>query len=244
MKKGVQMYAIKALASNDMEKALETVASIGYEGVEFAGFFNHSAEEIAGWLKKYNLEALGAHVQESEMFEDVEQTIAFHKTIGNSRIICPYYEMKTKADVLELAGKMNDVASKYKDAGMKLFYHNHAHEFVKDGEEYLIDILADEVSADILSLEFDAYWVYRGNECPVKYLTKYTDRVEIFHAKDGIGEESTTLGEGEASIAAVFEFTKTHNMAWAVAESEGSDEADSQVEAIRKDFTAMVNLMK
>ncbi|MEG0692358.1 MAG: sugar phosphate isomerase/epimerase [Oscillospiraceae bacterium] len=244
MKKGVQMYAIRDLASKSMEKALETVASIGYEGVEFAGFYDHSAEQIAALLKKYNLEALGAHVHEDEMFDKADETIAFHKVIGNNRIICPWYDLKTKADVLELAEKMKAVAPKYKAAGMKLFYHNHAHEFVKDGEDYLIDLLAQEVPADILSLEFDAYWVYRGGECPVKYLTKYADRIEIFHAKDGIGEQSTTLSEGAVDIIAVFEFAKKNNMAWAVAESEGSKEAEGQVEAITKDYAAMVNLIK
>lgn len=243
MKKSVQMYAIRALASVDMEKALETVSKIGYEGVEFAGFFDHSAEEIAGWLKKYNLEVSGAHVGSELIFDDTDATIAFHKAIGNTRIICPYAAMKTRADVVELAEKYKAVAPKFKAAGMTLGYHNHAHEFEKDNGEYLIDILAAEATKDILMLEFDAYWVYRGGECPIKYLTKYADRVDVFHAKDGIEEESTTLGEGAVDIKGVFEFAKAHNMAWAVAESEGSQEADSQVEAITKDFAAMVKLI-
>ncbi len=244
MKKGVQMYAIRELAKESMEKALETVANIGYEGVEFAGFFDYSAEQIADMLKKYNLEVLGAHVGADLIVDQTEETIAFHKTIGNTRIICPGYALKTRADVVELAEKIKAVAPKYKAAGMKIFYHNHAHEFVKDGEDYLIDILASEVPADMLSLEFDAYWVYRGGECPVKYLTKYADRVEIFHAKDGIGEQSTTLSEGAVDIVSVFEFAKKHNMAWAVAESEANESATGQVEAITKDYAAMVNLMK
>lgn len=243
MKKGVQMYAIRAVVDQSMDKALEAVAAIGYEGVEFAGFADHTASEIADMLKKHNLEVLGAHVGEDLMFGKVDETIAFHQAIGNKRIICPWYDMKTKADVLELAQKMNEVAPKYQAAGMKLYYHNHAHEFVKDEGEYLIDILASEVSKDILSLEFDAYWVYRGGEDPVNYLTKYADRVEIFHAKDGIGEESTVLSEGAANIPAVFEFAKKNNMAWAVAESEGSQDPDGQIEAITKDYAAMVKLV-
>lgn len=243
MKKSVQMYAIRALASENMEKALETVSKIGYEGVEFAGFFDHTAEEIAGWLKKYNLEVSGAHVPHGMMFDDADATIAFHKTIGNTRIICPHFPLESKADVLVLAEKYKAVAEKYKAAGMKLGYHNHSQEFEKDNGEYLIDILANEVSKDILNLEFDAYWVYRGNEDPVKFLKKYADRVDVFHAKDGDGELSTTLGEGAVDIKGVFAFAKENNMAWAVAESEGSKEADSQVEAITKDFAAMVKLV-
>ena len=145
---------------------------------------------------------------------------------------------------MELAEKIKTVAPRYKEEGMKLFYHNHAHEFVKDGDDCLIDILAQEVPVDILGLEFDVYWVYRGNHCPVEYLTKYADRVEIFHAKDGIEAESTVLGEGAVEMTNVFAFAKEHNMAWAVAESEGRKDAEGQVEAITKDFDALVNLLK
>ena len=50
MKKGIQLYAIRSLCSRDLEAGLRTVSEIGYQGVEFAGFFGHSAGEVAGWL--------------------------------------------------------------------------------------------------------------------------------------------------------------------------------------------------
>lgn len=242
MKKSVQMYAIRALASGNLEKALETVAKIGYDGVEFAGFFDHTAKAVSGWLKKYGLEVSGAHVPSHLMLDNPDETIEFHKEIGNTRIILPSFTLDNREDITILVEKLKEVAPKYAAAGMKLFYHNHSHEFEKVDGRCIIDILAEETKG-ILNLEFDAYWVYRGNECPVNYLKKYADRVEIFHAKDGIGEESTTLGEGAVDIKGVFAFAKENNMLWAVAESEGSQEADSQVEAIAKDYTAMVNLL-
>ena len=48
---------------------------------------------------------------------------------------------------------------------MELYYHNHAHEFQKDENKYLIDILAEEMPE--LKLELDVYWVYRGGEDPM-----------------------------------------------------------------------------
>jgi len=243
MKKGVQMYAIRSLAEKDMELALKTVSEIGYEGVEFASFYNNTPEDIAGWLKKYNLTVLGAHVAPELMFDEADKTIAFHKSIGNKRIICPWYDMKTKEDVYELAEKIKAVAKKYEENGMKIYYHNHAHEFVKDNGEYLIDLLAQEVPTEILSLEFDVYWVYRGGECPVKYFNKYSDRVDIFHAKDGVGDKGTTLGRGAVDMKAVFEFAKEHDMEWAVVESESCEEADGQVEAIKQDYEELIKLI-
>lgn len=245
MKKGVQLYAVRGVAKDSLENALKAVSEIGYEGVEFAGFFGHTAEQVLALLKKYGLAALGAHVAPEEMFEKADETIAFHTAIGNSRVICPWYDMSSKAEVLELAEKLKSVASKYTAAGIKLYYHNHAHEFKKDSAtgEYLIDILADEVGADILSLELDVYWVYRGGECPVKYLEKYNDRADIFHAKDGEGENGTTLGKGAVDIAGVFEFVNKNNFEWAVVESEASEEPDKQLQAIREDYEELIKLI-
>lgn len=243
MKKGVQLYAVRALASRDMEQALKTAADIGYEGVEFAGFFEHSAKQIKEWLDKYGLEAASAHIAAELITDHAEETIAFHKEIGNSRIACPGVGMKTREDVLEFAKKLIAVAPLYKEAGMKLFYHNHSHEFEKDNGECFIDILAEAVPADILELEFDVYWVYCGKQDPIAYLNKYKNRVSIFHAKDGKGTQGTTLGEGAVDIKAVFEFAKANNMEWAIAESEASDEEQEQVKAIAADYAAMVRFM-
>lgn len=243
LKKGIQLYAIRSLCGEDLEAGLRTVSELGYEGVEFAGFFGKSAEEVAGWLKKYKLEALGAHVQAGEIFDTPDETIAYHKAIGNSRIICPWYKMDSRADVEELAAKMNAVADKYRAAGMRLYYHNHAHEFEKDNGECLIDILASLVPKDILSLEFDVYWVYRGHQDPLAYLKKYSDRVEIFHAKDGTMEDGTIAGTGDVALPEIFAYAKEIGMEWAVVESEASEEKDEQIDAAGKDYAYISKLV-
>ncbi len=38
------------------------MAEIGYKGVEFAGLYGHSAEEVAGWVKDLGLEVASSHV--------------------------------------------------------------------------------------------------------------------------------------------------------------------------------------
>ncbi|WMJ21971.1 sugar phosphate isomerase/epimerase [Paludicola sp. MB14-C6] len=244
MKKSVQLYAIRDLAKDNFEEALKVVSEIGYEGVEFAGFFNHPAFQVKEWLNKYNLSVSGAHVAPELIFDDTDATIAYHKTIGNTRIICPWYDVKTKADVVALADKLKAVLPKFKENGMVLGYHNHAHEFQKDGDEYLIDILAKEMEGTDFMLEFDVYWVYRGGENPVTYLKKYADRIDVFHAKDGIGDQGTTLGEGSVDMKAVFRFAKENNMDWAVVESEANEHAKEQVAAIRKDFEMLEQFMQ
>lgn len=241
MKIGLQMYSIRSLAKEDLKAALQAAADIGYQGVEFAGFFGHSAEEVKGWLNEYGLEAMGAHVPEEELFGRTEETIVFHKIIGNRRMICPWSDIKTRAGAEALAAKFRAAAPAFEAAGMKLYYHNHAHEFAKDGGDYLIDILAE--AAPGLSLEFDVYWIYRGGENPVGYLNKYAGRVELFHAKDGVMEGGTIAGTGNVPLPEVVETAKKLGMTWAVVESESSEEKDAQIEAAAKDFAYLSKLI-
>lgn len=233
MKKSVQLYSIKLLCEENLELGLKTVSELGYDGVEFAGFFGNSPETITEWLTKYNLEVQGAHIAPELIFDSPEYTIAYHKAIGNKRIICPWYDMDKTADVMELVAKIKKVAPLYKEAGMKLYYHNHAHEFKKDEDEYFIDILAQNTTADELSLEFDVYWIYRGGENPVDYLTKYADRIDIFHAKDGTMDSDAPVGMGALDFKAIFETAKKLDLEWAVVESESKENAQVQVDDIK-----------
>ena len=52
---GIQMYSIRDLTPKDMKAALKGVADIGYKYVEFAGFFDHPAEQIREWLDEFGL---------------------------------------------------------------------------------------------------------------------------------------------------------------------------------------------
>lgn len=44
MKYGLQLYSVRDAAEKDYEMTLREVAAMGYEYVEPAGFFGHSAE--------------------------------------------------------------------------------------------------------------------------------------------------------------------------------------------------------
>lgn len=237
MKKSVQLYSIRNLCETDLEQGMKKVSEMGYNGVEFAGFFDHSAETVKSWLEKYNLEAQGAHVGEDLMFDHVDETIAFHKAIGNRRIICPWSDLKTKEDVMALVEKIKAVAPKYKAAGMKLYYHNHDHEFAKDEGSYLIDILAEATTADELWLEFDMYWVFRGGESSAKYLQKYADRTDLFHAKDGTMEKGTAVGKGEVDYDAIFKAAKAQNIEWVVVEAEAGETVEEQLADVQDSIT-------
>lgn len=98
MKYGLQMYSVRDLTSTDMEGALKRVAEMGYRCVEFAGFFNHEAEQIKAWLDRYGLVCTGTHSGVEGLAPDqIEASIAYHKAIGCENYIIPGADLSKKA---------------------------------------------------------------------------------------------------------------------------------------------------
>ena len=85
---GLQLYSVRDITVNDLSKALEQVAALGYKEVEFAGFFGHSAEDVKDMLDKNGLTVSGTHSSWEELTPDkIEETVKYHKTIGNHNFI-------------------------------------------------------------------------------------------------------------------------------------------------------------
>ena len=47
---GLQLYSVREDMANDVPGTLKAVAEMGYEGVEFAGYFDYSAEDLKAIL--------------------------------------------------------------------------------------------------------------------------------------------------------------------------------------------------
>ena len=54
-KVGLQLFSIRDAMEKDMDATLKAVKEMGYDYVEFAGYFGKSAEEVKAILDKYGL---------------------------------------------------------------------------------------------------------------------------------------------------------------------------------------------
>ena len=82
-----------------LPKALEDVAKIGFEGVEFAGYYNFKPEELKKMLADTGLVACGTHVGNDQYgfntkewtldVEKLKRTLQFNLDYGNTLVICP-----------------------------------------------------------------------------------------------------------------------------------------------------------
>ena len=63
MKLGLQLYSVRDEAEKDLPGVLGTVAKMGYQGVEFAGFFGHDLGQLRHHLDALGLVAIGTHTR-------------------------------------------------------------------------------------------------------------------------------------------------------------------------------------
>lgn len=202
MKYGIQMYSLRDITGQDLDGALKAVAEMGYKTVEFAGFFGHSAEDVAAMLKKYDLECAGTHSGIGDLLNDFEGTMKYHQTIGNKLYIIPGHDLSTAEKLDTFIAQCNELAPKMREYGIELGFHNHSGEFLpnKDGQIVHTEL---EKRADIF-FEIDTYWAFVAGLDPIATLERLGDRIKCIHLKDGTPEgRGYSLGLGSAPVAAV-----------------------------------------
>lgn len=205
MEIAIQLYSVHTETEKDFKGTVKKVADIGFQGVEFAGYGGLSAGEMAAFLKENNLYSVGAHVGAERLKEDFLEEFAYHKTIGSKYIICPYASMETLEEIKELAETLNHAAKLAAGSGIKIGYHNHAHEFKKIDGKYALDLLAELTREDVI-LELDVFWAaYAGVE-PVSYIKKAGKKIELIHMKQiNEAKENVDMPEGCLDMKAVQE---------------------------------------
>ena len=80
MRIAVQLYSVREHIkdSETLLKALEEIKKIGYDGVEFAGYFNTDAKTIKAKLDEVGLTSVGGHIGIDDFASDkLEKTLEF-----------------------------------------------------------------------------------------------------------------------------------------------------------------------
>ena len=202
IKLGYQIYSAREEAEKDLAAVCAKLKEFGYDGVEFAGFYGYTAEQINDILNANGLVAVSSHVPYVSIVEDMAGTIAFHKAIGCKFIAVPYLDEQTRPGAPGFAAAIRNIAkfgAMCKAEGIQLLYHNHDFEFIKLSGQYGLDFLYDAIPAELLATELDTCWVNVAGENPAAYIRKYAGRCPVVHLKDFIGAKK----EGEVLYALI-----------------------------------------
>lgn len=183
-KLGLQLYSLREETERDFCGTVEKVAGMGYTGVEFAGYGGLKPAEMAKLLKDNNLEAYSTHFgalpkTDAELDAEIEMALA----CGYRHLVCPGHSMKTHDDALRFAEILNQTAEKLRPHGLQIGYHNHAHEFVVDGGEILMETVLKNTERDVFA-EFDVFWIAYAGYDPIRFINRYAGRQPLMHLKE------------------------------------------------------------
>jgi len=268
----LQLYTVRDNVAEDFVGTLVKVKEMGYDGVEFAGLYDHSPAQIKHWCDSVGLVPLSAHVPFDEMVQDIDKVIADYKAIGCEYIVVPYVSEECHPDGENFYKMIEDIKTwgkKAHEAGLTLLYHNHDFEFKKlDNGQCGLDYMYENVPAEYLQTELDQCWVKYAGYDPVEYLQKYSGRSPVVHLKDfykegeqegdpyaliGIddGEEKKNtafefrpVGYGVQDIPAIIDAAKAAGSKWLVVEQDQPSMGKTPLECAETSMEYLKSLKK
>jgi sugar phosphate isomerase/epimerase len=199
---GVQLYTVREAMKQDFEGTLATVAAIGYREVEFAGYFDHSPQEVRAALDRHGLVAPSTHVDYDSLGEKWPQVIEASKMIGHGYIVNPDIgdELRNQPDGWKRAAEtFNRAGEASKKAGIQFAYHNHWFEFKPVNGKRPYDILLEECDPNMVKMELDLCWITVTGQDPLVYFHRYPGRFPLVHVKDMKRIQSPAVTAGISS---------------------------------------------
>lgn len=206
---GLQLYTVRSLMAADVEGTLEAVASIGYEELEFAGYFDRSPRELRATLDGLGLRAPSTHLSLPALRQELDAWLEAAGALGHGYLILPSLpleETRSPDDYRRLAEEMNGFGERCGAAGVRFGFHNHDAELREIAGEVPLRILIEETEPDLVTFELDLFWLVHGGGEPLDYIEAYPGRFELCHVKDRTAAgEMADVGAGVIDFAAIFE---------------------------------------
>ncbi|HON69059.1 MAG TPA: sugar phosphate isomerase/epimerase [Phycisphaerae bacterium] len=221
---GLQLYSVRQDCAKDLPGVLKAVAEMGYEGVEFAGYYDRKAEEMRELLDANKLKCCGTHTALDTLVGDaLARTVEYNKVIGNKYLVVPSLPRERMASIAalrETAKLLTDIAEKVKPQGMRVGYHAHAGDFKKVEGQIPWEVLFDAAGPDVI-MQLDVGNCLAGGGDPLATLAKYPGRSVTIHLKEHGGKPGAVIGEGEVKWKDVFEFCEARGgTEWYIVEQE------------------------
>jgi sugar phosphate isomerase/epimerase len=242
---GLQLWSLRDEAAKDLPGVIRSVGKMGYDAVEFAGYFKQSAADLRKVLDDSGLKCCGTHIGLTALVGDaLKETIEFNKTLGNKLLIVPGLPADRTANIAALkdtAKVLTEIAAKVKPDGLLVGYHAHAPDFRKIDDTTPWDALFTNAGPDVV-MQLDTSNCLDGEGDPVAILKKYPGRSKTIHLKE-YGKPGVLIGEGDVKWKDILALCEsTGGTEWYVIEQETY--VDTPAESARKDLENLRKLLK
>jgi sugar phosphate isomerase/epimerase len=191
---GLQLYSVRQALARDPWGTLARLAETGFSHLEAANHhalndpgvgFRVAAPELRAQLADLGLSIIGCHINPLDL-DILPRALDYQAELGNTQFGCDieFFPYGDRDYVLRRAEVFNTVGELARERGMRFYYHNHFQEFQRFGDHYVYDLILDNTDPELVKLEMDTYWMYRGGQDPIAWMQKCADRMILLHQKD------------------------------------------------------------
>ena len=237
----VQLYTVRRLMRENVEKTIADVAKIGYSQVEFAGYYDRTAKQIKDMLDANDLKSPSMHVDLDLIQGDkLKKMIEYSNIVGHKYIIVPFLKPEERATIDQYkrhTENFNKIGEECNKAGLKFAYHNHEFEFAAIDGVVPMDIMLNESDADLFNIQMDLYWAIDGGVKPVEYFKRYPGRFPLCHVKDMTKDgQMVDVGHGDINFAEIFAHSELAGLEYYVVEH---DQPENPLASITNSYNAL-----
>ena len=244
---GLQLYSVREDCQKDLPGTLEKVAKMGYDGVDFAGYYGYEAKEVRKMVDDLGLKVCGGHLGLNTLVGDeLKLTVEFQRILGNKYLIVPGLSEErrnSRAAWQETAKIFNEIADNLKPEGMLTGYHNHSIEFQPMDGELPWDTFFGNTKKEVI-MQLDTGNALHGGADPAPFLEKYPGRAITVHLKEySSANDKALIGEGDVRWDDIFRSCETvGNTEWYIVEQESY--AYSPIECVERCVKALRDMGK
>lgn len=200
----------------DFWGAMQRVAEIGYEGIEGpAALLEGDVKANVARFQSLGLQAATHSISKDQLADDneVERIIREAHLLQTKDVTMWWALADSREQLLKDAELYERTGKRFAEEGLRLCYHNHAHEFQKVYNGlYALDILAEHTDPKHVFFRMDVAWITLGGADPAHILRKMAGRIPAIHIKDVYGTDEigkwTAVGTGVVDIKGSIEAAK------------------------------------
>lgn len=161
---------IREEAERDFWGTMERIASIGYEGIEGeAKLLEGDAEANVARFRSLGLQVATHSVNREQLADgkELDRVIREAHLLGTKDVTLWWAPADSREQLLRDAELYNAAGARLAAEGLRLCYHNHAHEFrTAFNGVYALDILAEHTDPKAVHFRLDVAWITLGGADP------------------------------------------------------------------------------
>lgn len=185
----LQLYTLRdsCTTAADLAHSAKRIREIGYTAVQVSGIGPIDPAEVATILGNEGLTICATHEDPELIRQQPYKVVERLTAYGTKNTAYPFpvnVHFGDPANIKAMISDLDRAGAILRQAGCQLSYHNHAIEFIRVGNEILLDHIYRATASANLHFELDTYWVQYGGGDPAAWCEKYADRINQIHLKD------------------------------------------------------------